>query len=459
MSKLQRVKSRMKNIFKNEDGNIATVFGLTLTVMLVGAGSAVDFASLSKAHKKSQSVADAAALHSAIFVKNHSRFPKNNDEGYMDGVTYSAADLGYDFSGPVEGGANNVFVTVNYDDNAKEVTVEVSGKTVPTFMQMFGKERLPFSTESVVSYLDTEDKFPASIALVLDNSGSMQFDDKPALNPWSYTWYGYQYWFGSAPPGAQIRLDGLKSSVNGFMSDLESRLGSENGSSQRTVRTGMLPYSSAIISSGVQNMSWGYISSNKVNSMVADGGTNSSPPMSTARTWLQGEQTYHANEAAAHGEEEKEALKFVIFMTDGQNTVGDYGIIPGPTGVWWKFKNGKWKSRNKYKNGWIEGHYGLLTDSETIDACTAMKNEGVTIFTIGYALEEHGAYLVNGWANWSSNQAYYIDEDAQTAANNLMQSCATSSDHFIRATDAEALEDAFDSIQNAIVEELIRIKS
>ena len=68
----------MKNIFKNEDGNIAITFGLTLTVMLVGAGSAVDYASLSKAHKKSQSVADAAALHSAIFVKNHSRFPKNN---------------------------------------------------------------------------------------------------------------------------------------------------------------------------------------------------------------------------------------------------------------------------------------------------------------------------------------------------------------------------------------------
>ena len=456
MSKLQRVKSRMKNIFKNEDGNIAITFGLTLTVMLVGAGSAVDYASLSKAHKKSQSVADAAALHSAIFVKNHSRFPKNNDEGYMDGVSYSAAELGYDFNSSVEGGANNVFVTANYDDNAKEVTVRVTGKTVPTFMQMFGRERLPFSTESVVSYLDTEDKFPASIALVLDNSGSMQFDDKLAVNPYQY----WGAWYGSEPAGAQIRLDGLKSSVNGFMSDLKSRLGNEDGSSRRTVRTGMLPYSSAIIASGVQNMSWGYISSGKINSMVANGGTNSSPPMSTARTWLQGEQTHHSNEAAAHGEEDKDALKFVIFMTDGQNTVGNTAFIPGNTGVWWKYSWRRgWRSRNSYRNGWTEGSFGLTTDSETLDSCTAMKNEGVTIFTIGYALEDHGPYLVNGWANYPSNRAYYIDSTAQAAANDLMLSCASSADHFIRATDAEALESAFDSIQNAIVEELIRIKS
>jgi len=52
-----------------------------------------------------------------------------------------------------------------------------------------------------------------------------------------------------------------------------------------------------------------------------------------------------------------------------------------------------------------------------------------------------------------------VDQTVQTAAYNLMENCASTPDHFIRAGDADQLEAAFDEIQNAIVEELIRIKS
>ena len=112
--------------------------------------------------------------------------------------------MGYEFKGWVEGGAQNVEVNVVYDDNAKEARVTVSGKTVPTFIQLLGQQNLAFSSEAVVSYLDIDDKHPASITLVLDNSGSMAWDDKIANDD------------GTSPDDAAPRIEGLEFSVNQF---------------------------------------------------------------------------------------------------------------------------------------------------------------------------------------------------------------------------------------------------
>ena len=88
-----------------------------------------------------------------------------------------------------------------------------------------------------------------------------------------------------------------------------------------------------------------------------------------------------------------------------------------------------------------------------------MKEQGVTIFTIGYALEDFGNYRVNGWSGHDNDHLHFISPSVQSSAFALMQSCASTEDHFIRAGDAGQLEAAFDEIQNAIVEELIRLKS
>jgi len=428
MAIFKKKNSVLTKLKRDESGTMALSWAVSLAVMLGVIGAAVDFSLLSSAKAKSQTIADTIALSAAIYVKTHGRPPSADDDGLTEG-NHTASSLGYGFKNFVIDGSDGVNVNIHYDDNAKEVTTTVTGETLPFLVQLLGVTDLPFQAQTVVSYLEIEEAFPASIALVLDNSGSMAFDDRlpVSVENVDYTepcWRGnfitgfYRstctetHEHGVRADGAKVRLDGLKASVIKFQDDLRARLGTEDGSSRRIIRTGMLPYSSMIINDREHPMDWGYIPegnpSNPTNfsingsgirGMRADGGTNSSPPMAKARTWLLGEDAIHAQEAERAGTlHDKDPLKFVIFMTDGQNTSGNWQFTPGPTGRYhFRRSDGSYASRNTPAAGFVEGTATLLTDQETTQACQAMHDDDITIFTIGYALEEFGDYRVNKW--------------------------------------------------------------
>ena len=328
---LDHGKRLFRRFKKNEDGNMAVTFAVSAVAVIGATSATMDYSVLSNAKSRSQAIADQTALAAAIFVKNNDRPPASLAEGVTRG-SHSARNLGYEFKGWVDGGANNVNINVVYDDNAKEARVTVSGQTVPTFAQVLGKRSLTFSSESVVSYLDIDEKHPASIALVLDNSGSMGWDDKFA-NP-----------NGTSPIGAEPRIDGLEFSVKKFNTDLSDRLGVEDSDGLRTIRMGMLPYSSNIVTSNKVEMDFGYITDQEVERMVPSGNTNSNPPMTKAQEWMDGENSEHRDEAVRVGEAYREPLKFVIFMSDGQNTLGAYEFLADDTApVYWRQNsNGSW---------------------------------------------------------------------------------------------------------------------
>lgn len=485
MAVLKKANSILKRLKRDESGVAAISWALSLTAVIGAMGAAMDFAVLSTADSRSQAIADTTSLAAAIYVKTHGRPPTAKGE-LVEG-NHKAASLGYEFKDFVVGGAEGVDIDIVYDDNAKEVITTVSGQTNPILVQILGITKLEFKSTSVVSYLNIEDKFPASIALVLDNSGSMQFDDKlPAsittarhfdqrcwVGPWNNRrieniceYYSSGHDHGTKESDAEIRLVGLKDSVLTFQSELKSRLGEEDDSGRKTLRMGMLPYSSAVIAAGTQTMDWGYLDEGTdsgttgIRGMRADGGTNSSPPMSDAEIWMNAEDAAHTAEATRTNTEDKDPLKFVIFMTDGQNSVGGWTFTAGNTGQWHRRKSdGSYWSISYPAQGYNEGTVRRTADIDTETACTNMKADGVQIFTIGYALEEFGKFRVNGWSGYDDDHTYEIKEEIQTAAYNLMTNCASSPDHFIKAADAGQLEAAFDEIQNAIVEELIRIKS
>ena len=446
---LDHGKRLFRRFKKNEDGNMAVTFAVSAVAVIGATSAAMDYSVLSNAKSRSQAIADQTALAAAIFVKNNDRPPASLAEGVTRG-SHSARNLGYEFKGWVDGGANNVNINVVYDDNAKEARVTVSGQTVPTFAQVLGKRSLTFSSESVVSYLDIDEKHPASIALVLDNSGSMGWDDKFA-NP-----------NGTSPIGAEPRIDGLEFSVKKFNTDLSDRLGVEDSDGLRTIRMGMLPYSSNIVTSNKVEMDFGYITDQEVERMVPSGNTNSNPPMTKAQEWMDGENSEHRDEAVRVGEAYREPLKFVIFMSDGQNTLGAYEFLADDTApVYWRQNsNGSWSGiyAHSYNNqfGYIRGHLRRDTDRLTIETCNTLKSQGTEIFTIGYALEV-GYYNANN--PWNKYSRAYVNLWNQTNAYNLLQSCASKEENFVRAGDNDELEAAFDTIQNAIVKELIRIKS
>jgi len=449
MFKSKNSKGLLHSFRKNQDGNMALTFAISMTAIVATVGAATDISALSAAKSRSQSIADTTALAAAIYIKDHDRPPPTDAEGYRDGITYSAADLGYDFKNAVEGGAENVFVRVDYDDNAKEAIVTVRGATTPNFAQVFGNERLPFAAKSVVSYLEAESSFPASISLVLDNSGSMRWDDKLALSD------------GRSPAGAAPRIDGLKISVNTFTRELESRLTSQED--YQTIRMGMLPYSSDIVNNARVNMKFGYLSASDIERMRPSGSTNSNPPMAAALAELSLENDVHRREAERAGEPYVEPLKFVIFMSDGQNTIGSFEFTPDENApFYWRFDSsrnrwrGQFASRFNGDSRYTRGNLTRSSDRLTIESCVALKEQGTEIFTIGYALDL-GDYNTNSSSN--SRQTARVDLLNQSNAFNLLATCATKEENFVRADNNEELEAAFDTIQNAIVEELIRIKS
>lgn len=446
-------KGLLKRYAYAEDGNFAMIFALGMTVVVGIIGTSMDFTIASSADKKSQQISDAVALNGAIYVKNNGFIPKQQGEGGLPPGNYTAAELGFDFKNWVIGGSAGVNVNVAYDDSAKEVTVTVSGETETTFTRVLGKEKLNFESESVVSYLLVEDTHPASIALVLDNSGSMAWDDRLANSD------------GSSPSGAIQRLAGLKASVKGFRTDLHDRVGAQTTSDYRVVRMGMLPYSSDTIDDAVVDMKWGYINTSDVDNLTASGTTNSSPPMATAKDWMENEDSFHDAEAAAYNKSDYDKpLKFAVLMSDGENTVGNWEFYPNDEApVYWKQKeNGYWTGVWAWgydptqHHGYTRGDLRRHTDRLTIDSCDDMKDDGVDIFTIGYALEE-GHY--NRRSSYNSKSTYYVNAWTKANAWNLLQSCASSDENFIWAENAERLEAAFDRIQNEIVEEMIRLKS
>jgi len=470
-------KQVLRSFRNNEDGNMALTFALTSVVVVGCMGAAMDFSTLSSAKKRSQAIADQTALTAAIFVKNNDRAPLTSEEGYLDGVDYSAADLGYEFKGWVDGGASNVSVDVEYDDDAKEAIVTVRGRTVPTFMQVLGQDKLGFKARSVVSYLQVDEMFPASITLVLDNSGSMRWDDlklenltdaEQDYNDKEYYQTGFSYDYSdNRPDNVDPRIDGLKLSVQTFRNDLRARIGNQKSQDGfRVLRTGILPYNSDIVPTeddADRRMAWGFngVSNRFINGMYANGSTNSNPPMAMAKTWLAKEDNKHRKEANEHEEEVRTPLKFVVFMTDGQNTSGDYEFVPeSGTGRWYAYKSfgnsGQqwWVAGWQYDSDFQEGHIQLDSDRKTIESCEAMQAEGTTIYTIGYGLDV-GKYYDPAVPEVPG----IVTHGTQSTAYALLSACASKPENFITASDGNELEGAFDQIQNAIVKELIRIKS
>jgi len=471
MAIFKKKNSVLTKLKRDESGTMALSWAVSLAVMLGVIGAAVDFSLLSSAKAKSQTIADTTALSAAIYVKTHGRPPSADDNSSThDGLTegdHTATSLGYGFKNFVIDGSDGVNVNIHYDDAAKEVTTTVTGETLPFLVQLLGVTDLPFQAQTVVSYLEIEEAFPASIALVLDNSGSMAWDDRFALSS------------GLSPAGARPRITGLEEAVDEFMSDLDSRLGPQNNAATYSVlRTGMLPYNDAIIPAatttnprgGQVAMDWGRIEMGDITAMEAEGATNSSPPMTEAWTWLQNEvgvDSAHYAEAQAHGKTPRDPLRFVIFMTDGQNTTGNLLFIEDDsTNRFYAFKSlfGRsprwWVSRNRpFDSDFKEGRLQLASDQETLDACTEMHNETnpVKIFSIGYALQP-GLYNANNPSDDTDVQEVTVG--MQATAHALLTGCATDQETmFIEADDIDQLKAAFDEIQNAIVEELIRIKS
>ena len=428
------------------------IWGVSFLVLLTAMGAALDYSLLTNAKARAQSVADTTALAAAIYVRDNEVVPTNRQQGLIG--DYTAGELGYKFRDWVIEGSEGVNINVAYDLDKREAVVTATGKTRPMLMQILGYDELDFSSQTVVKFEQKQPLDPASIVLIMDNSGSMEFDDKPLVN-------------GNAPLDATVRMDGLIASAKAFMTNLDETVGPQDGSTSgpRVLRTGMMAFDSAIIPARTVEMEWGTEwatgPEDKLELMEPLRATNSAPPLEEAFKWLTG--TGSNREPAIHKAENPQAnpLKYVILMTDGKNTIGDPVWVPrAGTQTWrafvtseptterrvvnrfvpngncaWQgtypygyyYYHGSWGfTRRYYTNrrvvcdvttegttteeirhqtnepnepgNWEEGEYDISSNIETRKQCDDLHAAGVEVFAIGFALVP-GQFETNAWAN------------------------------------------------------------
>ena len=447
-----KLNNKIKNLRHDDSGAFSMIYAIGGSVLLAGMGAALDYALLSASAARAQSVADTTALAAAIHVRNNGIVPTSKAEGLFG--DYTAKELGYNFKNWVIDGGQGVNINVSYDEVTKEAIVTASGRTRPLLMQLFGHTQLDFSNDTVVKFEEKEPLDPASVVLVLDNSGSMEFDDKPLVN-------------GVAPSDATVRMDGLIASAKNFMVKLDNTVGPQvEGVDKLVLRTGMMAFDSAIIPARTVPMEWGTEWAtgpmDKLENMVPLQATNSAPPLKEALDWLTGSDP--DDEPAIHLAENPNAdpLKYVILMTDGKNTIGNQvwvaragtqqwrafitspdtterkvvnqyvpdgncaweGGYPratydyfGSWGYWVRYRNTRSRvvcdvttpgttteefrfqtERPTEPGNWEEGEYDIQSNIDTRKQCDALHAEGVEVFTIGFALTP-GQFETGKWAN------------------------------------------------------------
>lgn len=430
----------------DEDGMFAPMAAICFLTIIIVCGAAVDTVNYHKHTQQSQSITDSVALAAAVYVKNNGSSPDQTENGFLHGKAYNIDDLGVasdsffqkNFSGTV---------TVNYDDVGRKAHVTLDGKLPTFFMSVIGYKNVRVKVASQVNYYEKE-TYPTSVFLVMDNSGSMAWDDKKLQG-------------STRPSGAQSRISGLKTAVSDFNTDLHSKisegLGNESSvSNQSYLRMAMIPYANGIIQSDKAPPSWKTLPVNKIQGMQAGGGTDSRDALDEAEKWMAKEDNIHR--AASKNDDPK---KYVIFMSDGANNadyVCDWEKKKGTS--YWRKKNGNsysyMSSWYKPGKGWQEGRrtncrYVNNSNIDSLETCDALKADDVEIYTIGYALEP-GQYYAGSYGSYATISTYAANE-----AYDFLRACASTEEHFIKAEDASKLKDVFEHIGRQIIKDVIRI--
>ena len=445
---------------RNSDGSTALTFGLGLTVMLLAMGTGIDFAMASKKQAQAQDLADRMGLAAAVYVKNHpiGAYPLDDKEGLQNGKVYNVADVGdYRFL------KNGTDATIRVDYTPDEAIVTVEGSMPTTFMALAGIEDTDYSAEAVIKYHQTGVK-ASSVMMVLDNSGSMDLLDRASTKNNNGDW--------QLPSVKQERIAGLEVATKAMMAELNKV--TSNVVTEDYVRTGMLPFEAVIASQAVP-MGWGIIDDPKIDAMDASGKTNTAPPMNEAITAMNGEAAEHAKKGHA------DPLKYVIFMTDGVNTVTtpkwkdkdnttlfrriecyEYSDNNGWSDCRWKYGIGDGTNEPviTYAEGqqqprgwskWWEGELRSETDYETLRGCESLKASGVEVYAIGFATEP-GTYHTR-------DKRYFdnLDEIESHRILSFMQECSSGPGYFMKADDSAALSQVFAAIGKSIWEKSIYV--
>lgn len=438
---IKKIKSHLKRWKKDDKGSFGIMAAVSMLMLVLAVGTAIDAATLFKARSKLQATSDTVGLMASIYVRDNKNPPKSSEEGFVDGKKYDIQIA--------NGGQEIKHVTgdfsVNYNEELQRSEVNFNGKFKTLFLGAFNTSSVDINVKSIVQYYETA-QAATSVFLVVDNSGSMAWDDTPVTTG------------NSRPAGAKTRIEGLKATVTKFNADLDTALSEAVSTDEEYLRTALIPYSTDTLTNKVSGPNWGTVNHGHVQRMVASGGTDSRGPMQLAKKLMQSENNIHYAENGT-----QDPKKYVVFMTDGANNeewVCEWRQR-NRTRLWRRFNGFKYEYRRSWRSPGRDYEEGVAyncklenkSNSDSVQICNELKNEGVEVFTVGFALEP-GKYFAD-YPRLS--QTATIAKSTTDSAYEFLRNCASSEDQFLIAKDSDALDAAFEKIGKKIAADSIRI--
>lgn len=163
---LARVCSLSKRFLKNENGNIAAIFALSLLPVLSFVGVAVDYSRANSARTSMQAALDSATLMVA------------KEAAGLSTAALVAKAEGYFRALYTGSGVTGIQVTTAYTQQSggspAKVVMTATGSMATTFMGLIGFNSLNLSTASTASWANSK----LRVAMVLDVTGSMNDSGK-----------------------------------------------------------------------------------------------------------------------------------------------------------------------------------------------------------------------------------------------------------------------------------------
>ena len=192
----------LNKFLKNDLGVAAIIFAFSIPMIIGSAGVGVDIAKAYYTKNKLEKTLDSAALAAASTTKTGSdleTFVTNYVKNNFAENDYSKIDLSK--------------LTVKHDPDTKTITIDGEAESINTFMGYFSNPSVTVAAQSVSRKKLTG----VEVALVLDNSESMKFDNKitdlkSAANDFVDTLYtsakttGGQFKIGIVPYGSFVNV-------------------------------------------------------------------------------------------------------------------------------------------------------------------------------------------------------------------------------------------------------------
>ncbi len=214
---------------KEIGGNVSVVAAVSVLALAALTGGVVDYVTALSHKAKLQAAVDSGALQAARELR------ENGDLSDTELQTLVAEHVQSVFGAMAGGGFGIEGITAARDATGYGVRVTVRGSYGTSFLRLLGIGRLDVDVKSSAAFGHP----PLEVALVLDSTGSMDYDADGNLC--------------DGAPGCVNRMSILKTAVENFVTELERN----SDGDPESIRVGVVPYSHYVrVESSLGGESW-----------------------------------------------------------------------------------------------------------------------------------------------------------------------------------------------------------